>query len=474
MNRLSTKTKFLLVALVSVAAHLPGITNPLLDIQSYRQTQTATISRNFYEDGGGLLNPRINWAGDYSGRIATEFPVYNWLMAALWPAANLGDLWGRILSSVFGLLCALYLFFLVRETVDEETAFLSGLVFSVLPISVYFTRTVQPEAMALWGIVGGLYHVRKAGFLHAVAASCLLALAPLAKMPYAFVWLPAAWLVYRARDPRRWAVFLIPVLSVYGWYFYRKVSLSVVPSTAGALMDLVTANAVWFKAKFYQRLFLSRFPDLVTTYPGLALFGWGLWKGRSVDGGFFGVWLLATVLYLVAGGHYTYVHEYTLLTFAPVVAVFIAFGAQSLRQMPSPRRRAAALFMLAAIPLFTAVRIRKWYDLRHVFLLEAKPTVDRVSGSADLFLCNDTNEPLYLYHVHRRGFGFRFNDPVAMETLERFTDSGAKFFMTSRAALEGAPAWKKVFQERFPLVGEGADFMIYQLNKPLRAGESPL
>src|SRR6266536_3251076 len=82
-----------LVAALSV--RLAGITEPLVDTWSWRQTDVAMIAENFYQHGFKLLYPQIDWAGSFPGYVGTEFPLVPFLAALLYLPFGVQDWIGR-------------------------------------------------------------------------------------------------------------------------------------------------------------------------------------------------------------------------------------------------------------------------------------------------------------------------------------------------------------------------------------------
>src|SRR5689334_24861527 len=72
-----------LLALVALtlALRLVDVDKPFLDLQTWRQADTAAIARNYYEEGLDFLHPRVDWRGDTPGYVEMEFPLYNFLVA---------------------------------------------------------------------------------------------------------------------------------------------------------------------------------------------------------------------------------------------------------------------------------------------------------------------------------------------------------------------------------------------------------
>ncbi|UPT73694.1 MAG: glycosyltransferase family 39 protein [Elusimicrobiota bacterium] len=79
-----------------------------------------------------------------------------WLYGKLWPVAGLGEVWGRLISALSSAACAVLLLGLYRREFGEEAGAWGAAVFTVLPVEVYFGRTVQPEGFALLALVGAL------------------------------------------------------------------------------------------------------------------------------------------------------------------------------------------------------------------------------------------------------------------------------------------------------------------------------
>ena len=87
-----------LSTLISVVRAFGPLTYPG-DI--WRQSDTATIARNFAENGMQLFFPQINWGGAGPGYVETEFPLMPWLSAALYLVFGEHAWLGRLLSLAF-------------------------------------------------------------------------------------------------------------------------------------------------------------------------------------------------------------------------------------------------------------------------------------------------------------------------------------------------------------------------------------
>lgn len=473
-----------LIAAASLLAHLKGIASPPRDYHYHRQINTAAIARNYHENGLRFLHPQIDWEGPYRGRAATEFPLYMWLVGLLWPLGGLGELWGRLLSVAFSALTGLYLFLFLEKELEREAALYAGILFSLVPLEIYFGRTVQPEALALFSTMASLTHWDKAlargrPGRHWATAAGFAFLAIAHKLPYAYLLLVLASLSWARlgrgfwRDGRSWAAAAAVILGVFSWYRYASAGTYVVPAHGGEFKTLLGYGSRW---PFYvQFQFLSRFPELTTTYGGLALAALGARELIARRGKiFFAAWFGAISLYLAAGGHYTFAHEYTSLPFALVNAAFMGLGLYRLRLWisASPRRGrpwawAGLALLLLSIPVHAALRIKHWYGLNFQFLEHAAAAADAVSGPQDLFLCNQRAPSVYLYHLRRKGWSWdlRESGESSLGLVEERIRQGARFYMTQKSGLfeNQASPFARHFYSRYPVAYDKHDILIFRL-----------
>ena len=112
----------LLILLVGFAIRAPGVTAPIIGEHSWRQADTAAMARNFAENGYHLLHPQIDWGGDTSGVVESEFPLYPFLVSLLYGLFGVSEALARGLSLVFSLGTIAFLYRLVRDEIDEHTA----------------------------------------------------------------------------------------------------------------------------------------------------------------------------------------------------------------------------------------------------------------------------------------------------------------------------------------------------------------
>jgi len=458
----------------SFTVHMPGLTSPLLDYHAHRQCQTASMARNYVRHGMHFLNPELDNFG-LPQRAGTEFPIYSYLLALLYQLFGMHDMLGRILSSVFAAWGAVYLFLFIRPRLGEPTALVSALVMCVIPVHLYFTRTVQPESMALWAFLGFLFHGDR--YLRAPrpfdstltllfgALPCLLKLSFV--YPIAGMWILLIW------DYRRWqgltfakgyaiALGMVGVTAL--WYDYaRTAPIQVLPLSSAENWENLNPFFTWH---LWATHLISRFPEIYATYPGVLLGGIGTWalhKKRRLH--FFAAWFLITLGYEGLLGAYGLQHKYTALPFAPIMGVFIALGIFTLwnYRKTKPYSLWVLGILVVGIPLHAALRIAHWYTLERLWLFDARRTLSNLSQPQDLVLTNTAEHPVLLYYLNHYGYAAALEEKTPAD-IDSILEHNVRFFVTPKEKRwEDHPEWRTYFETKGICVVEKPDYLIYQL-----------
>lgn len=479
MNALASRARLAAaVFALSLAVHAKGLTAPLLDYHFHRQVNTASIARNYWRESQPLLRPRIDWEGPRDRLAATELPVEMWLHGKLWPLLGLGETWGRVLSAAASALTALLLFLLFEREFGTESAFYGAALFTVLPVEVYFGRTVQPEAAALLFFVAALYFWERALEPGRSAAAWLAAVVSAflsigLKLPYAHMLIPLAALSWRRlgrgalSDARTWAAGVAALGAAFAWYAYASRGVYVVPTHADEFTRLLGYRRTPY---FIQFLLVSRFPELIATYGGLVFFFFGarevLVRRRDE---FWLAWLGGAFVHLIALGQYGQSHEYTCLPLAAGAAGLMGEGLKILRdkaRAAAPARRAWAAAgvaaLVAAVPAHAALRVGHWYRQGFQYLGRAGEAAAAASRPGDLFFTNSMAPSLLLYYLDRRGWSEEFSGytPAELSVLiDRRARDGARFIASEKAGLFAEPdgeLWKRFRARSAPLWDDGS------------------
>jgi Dolichyl-phosphate-mannose-protein mannosyltransferase len=137
---------------------LVGITNPPLETgHNWRQSLTSMITRNLSETGFDLLHPRIDMAGNESGIIGSEFPLFNAATYLCNETLGYSHWYGRLINLIVSSLGLWFFYQLIKRIFDSDTAFYSTL---ILAASIWFafSRKTMPDTFSISLALGGLYY----------------------------------------------------------------------------------------------------------------------------------------------------------------------------------------------------------------------------------------------------------------------------------------------------------------------------
>jgi len=442
------KKKILLAGIIVLAflIRLYRINFPLADWHSWRQADTAAVSRNFVKYGFDLLHPRFDDLSNVAsgrenlqGYRFVEFPIYNaihGLLYKLFPFWSL-EVWGRLVSILFSLVSLVFLFLIVEHFLNSKIALLSAFFFAVLPFNIYYSRVILPEPMMVMTSLGMIYFTIKALENYGLRITNLLLSVIFAGIsfllkPYSLVFLlPIFYLCWRKWhfNYLKWiSVFILFFISLLPFLWWRW-WMSHYPEGIPAYNWLFNEGGIRFKGTWFYWLFADRLGRLILGYWGLALFIFGLIvKPSKKEGLFFYSWLMAMLLYFVviAGGNVR--HDYYQVLAIPIICVFLAKG---------------TYFLFFAVPkeiysqilarIFGAVCILfmfafSWYHVRDFFNIN-NPAIVEAGRAADRFLPTEAKviapyggDTSFLYYTNRQGW------PVGIE-IEKFIKLGAQYYV---------------------------------------------
>ncbi len=115
----------------AVAVRLILINQPYIDHWSWRQCDVAAIARNFFENGFRFAYPQIDWAGNATGYVGTEFPILPFLAAICYKFAGIHEWIGRCQAVIFFAVSLPFFFLLVREIFGGTAAVWATFFFSL-------------------------------------------------------------------------------------------------------------------------------------------------------------------------------------------------------------------------------------------------------------------------------------------------------------------------------------------------------
>src|SRR6266516_9538 len=216
--------------ILAVAARLIFINQPYVDHWSWRQSDVAAIARNFSEGGFRFAYPQIDWAGDATGYVGTEFPILPFVAAICYKLAGIHEWIGRLQAVIFFAASLPFFFLLVRETFGDTAAIWATFFYSFAPLNVFAGRSFMPDVPSLsLALIGLYFFLRWIGSekpTSLFAAATVISLALLIKLPSAIIGAPLLFFVWQkwrwnfVRQPTLWLFATITILPSIAWYWH--------------------------------------------------------------------------------------------------------------------------------------------------------------------------------------------------------------------------------------------------------------
>ena len=236
--------------------------------QSWRETDTGAIARNFYREDMNILRPRIDWRGDGPGYVESEFPLYPWTAACLYHLFGYHEEILRVMSWLLSMASFAVFLRLAHRLLPESARPVAWTFFAISPMAVRLASAIQPEPLMFCAYLVGIDaflrwtdHGRRRDYVVALLATTL---AILAKIPATHVGLLYAGLCLSRFGPRAlqradlWCFAVISLGVPALWYGYAHT------------LWLQYGNSLGISNEAYTRISSGSFLlSLTETIPGI-------------------------------------------------------------------------------------------------------------------------------------------------------------------------------------------------------------
>ncbi|MCD6520326.1 MAG: glycosyltransferase family 39 protein [Anaerolineae bacterium] len=507
---------------------LQHVNAPLLERHSWRQADTASFARGLAEGRFDVLHPRFLAcypdAYGLDGAVETEFNLYPLLVAGLYRLFGVHEALARLVSIAFSLGTAAWVYLLAKRYFGRRAALLATLFLGLSPLYVFYGRTVQPEATALFFSVGALYWftqwLESERWGHWALATGMAALAFLCKIPTLYIGLPllgAAWLKWR------WQLFRQGWLWLFGLLTLAPAALYYLHAHQLYLQSGLTVYGIsggWpGSGKFdtwgqlcspdFYRVMLRRLRGIILGRYGFLCLLLGLaLRPRHREEGILYLWLAAVGLFILGVAQGNRQHEYYQLPLVPVAALFVG---KALAALSAPgalhldvillRQKLGAF--LAGLLLLLNLRsawgyLPKMYQQTEILLEVAAATERLTPADAPVAIIYDwARVPEVFYYAQRRGWALwlertpageygrliiaeRERTPKGWLIREKLESDPSRIeLLRAQGAASLVVSLEKgttseflrspigrALGERYPLIGSGEHWLIYDLRHP--------
>jgi hypothetical protein len=406
------------ILIIGFLVRLYRIDAPLADWHSWRQADTAAVTREYVQNGIDLLRPRYMDLSSIpagkdnpQGWRMVEFPLVNSLAAVIVRGVRgAGELvfWARLVSIIFSLGSIVFLFLIARRLSGERVGLLAAGVMAILPYSIYYSRVILPEVPLVFFSLAMLYFSVTGVWWPAAAAGAI----SLLLKPYG-IFLAAA-VIYLGW--KRYGINLIK--SVKLWIFLAlvftpfilwRVWISQFPEGIPAFTWLLNGNGIRFRGAFFRWMFADRLGRLILGYFGLIPLGIGLiLKTADKEGWFYRWWGLGILAYMTVFATGNVQHDYYQIITIPIISIYVAKGIDWLLKPPQSISKAASYGVLGVTILFTLAfgwfHIRDYFNINHPEIVEAGRAVDKVLPAAAKVIAPYDGDTAFLFQTNRKGW----------------------------------------------------------------------
>lgn len=478
----SRKFEYLLLSLIVLLGFLVRlykINNPIADWHSWRQADTASVTRMYMAQGINLMRPRYHDISSIQtgkpnpeGLRMVEFSIYNAMGALL--STNFKSLslevWSRLLTISFAIITSFFLYLLGKRYLGATGGILAAFFYLFIPFNIYFTRVILPDPMGvMFGIIALWLFTKfidSGKNITLYSSAIFFALMLLIKPYLGFYMIPAAYLAVikfgiRAifKDKKiliRMIAFLgISLIPFLLWRAWEARFPEGIPFYEWAF----NGNHIRFKPSFWYWIFGERLGHMILGSLGLIPFTFGVLNTR-VKSHFIHWFLLGALFYVILVADANTMHDYYQILIIPPIALALAGGSIYLwsQNIFNKFLSRATLILSIGVMLITGWnQISGNYNVNHPEIIEAGREIDATTPKDSLVVAPYNGDTAFLYQTGRSGW------PAIDDSIDHIIEKGADYYVS----VDLASPDTKMIEARFKVVKLTDKYVIIDLRKPL-------
>ena len=449
----------LFITALALIARLYHITYPIDDAHDFRQTADAGLIRDWYRNGINFFYPSLLSLGK-PGYLVQELPLYQAIAALLYKLITPDVIVARVFTIIAGLLSILFIYRISSRFLDRKSSLLASFFFAFMPLDIFFQRIpLQDPLTILFSLIMLDFLIKgtsgkKKYFIFSIPAAIL---GFMMKSPFvAPLFLPVFYMAWRRRkkfrdlfEPRLLLAFLIPFAAMVIWQHHANYVNETYCHKDGYpfkyLYSLWTHPLVGNKYYFgtlSQRLdpsnyllILRRLAMYVLTPPGTVLFILGavyLARRKKESFAFLFMWLFSLCLIVMMIFSLYIFHNYYLMLFCPVLAIFCGAGTGFLLdtfKRYGKKTFFAGTFAITVMFLLSGIYFAKDFYRRDGWVIIGQFVGDHTERDALVAVVTPSPQqldPKILYFADRHGFVVP-SDIMNSALLDYFVKQNVKY-----------------------------------------------
>lgn len=472
----SEKFEYFILSIILVGAltvRLYKLNNPIADWHSWRQADTASVTRIYLKEGLNLLYPRyydisVIQTGYFNpnGYRFVEFPVYNLIHYSIVKAIPSLSIIvaGRLISIFSALLAIVAIFFLGEKYIGKWGGVISAFFYGFIPYNIYFTRVILPDPLAVAAATVSVWLFseytdrNKKIYLFLSALSFMVAM--LIKPFAIFFSLPIFYLALKKFGIKN-IILNIPLLLALDIalvpFFLWRVWENNYPQGIAYYMWAFNGDGIRFRPSFWRWIFGERLGSLILGVWGIIPFSFGILNTKRKNL-FIASFLVGVFLYVVIVATANVRHDYYQLFLVPPVALTLGAGTYFLLSTKIFNRFISWSLLTISIGMMFIMgltQIRGDYNINNYAIVVAGQAADRILPKDAKVIAPYNGDTAFLYQINRYGW------PIVDDNIGRMVAKGADYYVT----VNKGDADTSHFREIFETVEEKDNYIILNLRK---------
>lgn len=444
------------ILIIFAVLHIYRLTAPPNGYHKWRESDTAAVIQNYYQEDMSFSEPRINQRGATSGITGMELPIYNFSAALLYKVFGSDHIWPHLLT-VLGAVLGLWFFYgIVVSFSGADIGRMALWALACSPLFFYYSFKIMPDIWMISLLLGAVFlylHFLKTGRVFAwLFSAVLLALSAGIKPLGLAVYLPLLYVTWKSpgRINRRlpWFVCYIAMtlLPAAGWLYYARHLQEVYGLHSFYLggHGLLDFTRYLFKAEFFNKLFLQWPFELWSGWVLTPMLFLGLYlflrkKGRW----FFGLWILAAYIVFVFTAVKSSTHDYYTMIIVPPIAWLAGVGLAALYGYAGWRRIVAIILIILA-PTGAVLRIYSRFENSDEFYQIRKAAQEKLPAHS-LVMVQDKTPAVRLYQLNRKGWPLR--NEIKYQDIVSCVNRGAEYLVLEKPLENFSDSLKLIFSD---------------------------
>lgn len=466
------------ILLIGFVVRLYKINNPVADWHSWRQADTASVSRIYAQKGIDVLYPKyydISTAQsglfNPEGYRFVEFPLYNVINVVFYrllPVYSI-EVWARLISIFSALFTSVFIFLIARKYLDKWAGIFAAGFYLLIPYNIYFTRVILPEPMStLFSIMGVWFFIKfweneRNKWLYLSAFFYNLAI--LLKPYTLFYGFPVIYLLIKKYGVKNLfkekKYYLAGLIAFFPFLLWRS-WISQYPEGIPFWKWAFNGNKIRFRPSFWNWIFGERLGRLILGIWGLVPFAIGIlnYNKKKPMIHLLGI---SMFLYVSVVASANVMHDYYQTMTIPVIALFFASGSSLLwrgKVFSKFLSKGILVFSTVVMMVVGAYRVRDFFSVNHPEIVLAGQKADEILPKDALIIAPYNGDTAFLYQTKRSGW------PVIDRPLDELIEKGAQYFVS----VNYDDVTNKVIKE-YEVVFKNESFVIANLTMPIKSSQ---